>query len=65
MDLKLCILPLTLQNDAESSLNYVILDMSFEAFVAAIFKVEVCWVVTPCSTVLGYHVSEVHAPSTP
>jgi hypothetical protein len=28
---------------------------SFEAFTAVTFQVEVVWVVTPCSVVVGYH----------
>jgi hypothetical protein len=29
-------------------------DLTFEAFTAAMFQVEVLWVVTPCSVVVGY-----------
>jgi hypothetical protein len=29
-------------------------DMSFEAFMAVLFQVEVLWIVTPCSVVIGY-----------
>jgi hypothetical protein len=29
-------------------------DASFGAFTAAVFQVEVFWVVTPCSVVVGY-----------
>jgi hypothetical protein len=38
-------------------------DASFEAFSAVMFQVEVSWVVTPCSVVVGTNVSEVHAAS--
>jgi hypothetical protein len=36
---------------------------SFEAFMAVMFQVEVFWVVTLCSIVVGYCISEVHAAS--
>jgi len=35
--------------------------VSFEAFTAVMFQVEVFWVVTPCNVVVGYQRSEVHA----
>jgi hypothetical protein len=35
---------------------------NFEAF-TAMLQVEVVWVVTPCSVVVGYQRSEVHAAS--
>jgi hypothetical protein len=31
-----------------------IFDARFEAFTAVIFQLEVFWVVTPCSVVVGY-----------
>jgi hypothetical protein len=36
---------------------------SFETFTAKLFQVEIFWVVTPCSFVVGYHVSGNHATS--
>jgi len=41
-------------------------DASLVAFAAVIFQVEVFWLVTPCSVVVGYQhsvVSEIHAAS--
>jgi hypothetical protein len=35
----------------------------FEAFTEVMFPVEVFWVLTPCSVVLGYQRSEVHVVS--
>jgi len=35
-------------------INHKILDASFEFFTAVIFQVEVFWMVTPCSVVIGY-----------
>jgi hypothetical protein len=31
-----------------------LMDASFEAFTGVMFQVEVFWVVTPCSVVVGY-----------
>jgi hypothetical protein len=36
------------------SLRYLISDASFQAFKAVMFQVEVSWVITPCSVVVGY-----------
>jgi hypothetical protein len=42
-----------LQNDTNSA-KITITDQSFEAFTAVMSQVEVFWVVTPCSVVVGY-----------
>jgi hypothetical protein len=40
--------------DGENTSN-IKMDASFEAFTAVKIQVEVFWVVTPCSVVVGYH----------
>jgi len=53
-------------NQLSKNISYIIIIIivkSFEAFTAAMFQVEVLWVVTPCNIVIGYQRFEEYAIS--